>query len=139
MEIYDFTISICVDFSGGRDKVIILWDMKNSFNKIKTIPLPNPIEGLLLAPPFDLYMAVSPSEIMHFDLKTQSLAKDSVLSLNKDETITGLHVPVAQEKPSVCKFLVSTHTSAIYDISVSQNDGRNSISINRQVIILKVL
>lgn len=115
--------------------MIILWDMKNAFKKLKTIPFPNPIEGLLLVHPYDLYVAVSPSEVMHFDLKTQSLSKSAVLSLNEDENITGFYSPVVSKGQSIENFLVATHTSAIYEIALpkTKKGATKSISVRRQV------
>jgi WD40 repeat protein len=110
--------------------------MNNSFAKLTTIPFPNPIEGLLLRSKFDLFVAVNPSEVKHFDLKNKRLMKNSVLNLNEDEIITGIHHScvmknlLSEEKSC----LMSTHTGTIYEVMFPDESDTPKLNISRQYV-----
>lgn len=106
--------------SGGRDKVLILWKSDGTPNKmytrLKTIPFPESIESLVLMSPKDLYVALSPSDIYHYDIEKNVQSKASVLRQEIDEPIVALYAPVKSENSLRDSFFATTHSSTLYQI-----------------------
>jgi len=106
--------------------------MTNNFAKLKTIPFPKPIEALTVLLNTDLYVAMIPSDVHHFDLCTHKMAPaSSALNLDDKENITGIHPYSCSGSTTNMTFFVSTHTCALYNI-VSDSKSK-SMSVRNQV------
>lgn len=123
-------------FSGGRDKVIILWDMSKNYEKIKTIPFPNSIEGLYLAQPFDLFVGVNPSGVYHFNVEDCKMSKAPVLDLNENEVLTGIHSSEFSDALKIGSVLITTHSGTIFEaVKVKEETKKRSeLCIVHQVL-----
>jgi len=110
--------------------------LNKNFEKLTTIPFPNPIEGLLLQAKQILFVAVNPSEILYFDLKSRRLRKKPVLNLNQDETIIGIsntdYVKNLRSQENSC--LISTHIGSIYEVIVPRQNIFEELPISRQYV-----
>ncbi len=117
---------------------MIIWDLANNYNKLKTIPFPNPIEGLYLNQSSDLFLAISPSNIFHFDVKDHKVSKHPILSLQENETVTGFHfAPHNFEAVNgLNSCLITTHTGTIYEVikTKQENHKKPTLEIIHQVI-----
>ncbi|ODN02897.1 Transducin beta-like protein 3 [Orchesella cincta] len=123
-----------VMISGGRDKVLILWDMQNAFARLKTIPLPESIESTVLLSPIDLYIALSPSDIRHYNVKKNSLSKSSMLQQGVDEPIVGFYPsPLSQETGDRDSFFAATHSSVLFHIEEVSSKSRK-LKISKQYV-----
>lgn len=96
--------------------MVILWDMSNDFKKLKTIPFQNCIAGLYLVQPADLFVAINPSSVYHFNVREHKISKNPVLKLNETETLTGFHRSRHPKLLKVDSCLISSHTGTIYEI-----------------------
>lgn len=110
--------------------------MKNNYNKLKTIPFPNSIEGLYLTPSHDLFVAVNPSNIFHFDARNHKVSKTPVLSLSDNETITAFHSSELSTELNINSCLISSHTGTIYEVIKSKGKKKCSLDIVHQVLSL---
>lgn len=105
--------------SGGRDKVLILWtiDQKNVYTRVKTIPFPETIESLVLTSPSDLYVALNPSDIRHYDIQKNVISPSSVLKKGIDEPVVSLHPPLPSLDDSTRDYFVAaTHSSVLFHL-----------------------
>ncbi|CAL8073192.1 unnamed protein product [Orchesella dallaii] len=120
--------------SGGRDKVLILWDMQNAFTRLKTIPLPESIESTILLSPNDLYIALSPSDIRHYNVKQNALSKSSMLIQGVDEPIVAFY-PSLRSNDTGCpqSFFAATHSSVLFQIEEKSSKSRK-LKISKQYV-----
>lgn len=114
--------------SGGRDNVLILWDMSN-FTRIKTVQLPGPVETTILVSPSELYLALSPSDVRLYNIEKQKLSSSNVLSIGKDETILSFY-PLSDGADS--QFWISTLASSLYQV-VRSEPTVDKLEITKQV------
>lgn len=103
--------------------------MANNFNKLKTIPFSNTIEGIYLSQSTDLFLGINPSSIYHFDVKDQRVSKQPVLTLNENETITGFHSLLHSEALKVNSCFITSHTGTIYEVIKTKLEDKKKATL----------
>lgn len=117
--------------SGGRDKALIIWsaDDNKQYTRLKTISFQESIESIVLMSPTDLYVALSPSDIRHYDLIKN--VQSSALKQEIDEPIVAFHAPLKSIQDSTRdSFFATTHSSVLFQME----KGKKRLKITKQYV-----
>jgi len=108
--------------------------MGNAFVRLKTIPLPESIESTIMTSPNDLYLALNPSDIRHYNVKKNSLSKSSMLGQGVDEPIVAFYPSVISPETG-CRdsFFAATHSSVLFQVDEDSSKKRK-LKISKQYV-----